>query len=120
MRFISTVPATVSEISQTNVVYAEVETDLKCTIQGARQREVKVKWFKGGAVADTEDQSESGPLLVTEDLSDQACLQSDGRQHTSVLTVCLPVTEDQSKYRCVVLCRGKSFSREITVSVKGK
>lgn len=117
---LSTVPPSVSEIIKPNIIYVEVPTDLKCTIRGATQRELKVKWFKLRSSADSVVQSESVSLLLSEDLSDQACLSSDGRHHTSVLTVCLTVTEDQTKYQCVVLCRGKSFSRETTVRVKGE
>lgn len=79
-----------------------------------------MKWFRLRSSADSAVPSESDSLLVSEDLSEQACLQSDGRRHTSVLTVCLAVTEDLTKYQCVVLCRGKSFSRKTTVQVKGE
>ncbi|KAI3370498.1 hypothetical protein L3Q82_025260, partial [Scortum barcoo] len=117
-RYFFKAPPSVSEISQPSIIFAQVPTDLKCTIRGAGQRELEVKWFRLRGVADSVVQSESASLLLTEDLSKQACLQSDGRHHTSVLTVCLSVTEDQTKYQCVVLCRGKSFSRETTVQVK--
>ncbi|XP_059186132.1 uncharacterized protein LOC131969033 [Centropristis striata] len=117
-RYFCKAPPSVSEISQPSIIYAQVQTELKCTIRGARQRELKVKWFKLRSSADSEVQSESASLLVSEDLSEQACLQSDGRHHTSVLTVCLTVTEDLTRYQCVVLCRGKRFSRKTTVRVK--
>ncbi|XP_031731474.1 CD276 antigen-like [Anarrhichthys ocellatus] len=112
-------PPSVSEISLPSIVYARMPTDLKCTIRGARRREVKVKWFKLRSGDDSAVQSESVSLLVGEDLSEQACLQSDGTCHTSVLTVCLTVVEDRTEYHCVVLCRGKSFCRKTTVRVKG-
>ncbi|KAF1392206.1 hypothetical protein PFLUV_G00050180 [Perca fluviatilis] len=117
-RYFCKAPPSVSEISQPSIIYAQVQTDLKCTIRGARQQELKVKWFKLRSSADSVVQSESDPLLVSEDLSEQACLQSDGTHHTSVLTVCLTVNEDLTKYQCVVLCRGKSVSRKTTVQVK--
>ncbi|XP_078105480.1 EKC/KEOPS complex subunit TP53RK isoform X1 [Sander vitreus] len=117
-RYFCKAPPSVSEISQPSIIYAQVQTDLKCTIRGARQQELKVKWFKLRSSADSVVQSESDPLLVSEDLSEQACLQSDGTHHTSVLTVCLTVNEDLTKYQCVVLCRGKSISRKTTVQVK--
>ncbi|TNN88259.1 Natural cytotoxicity triggering receptor 3 ligand 1 [Liparis tanakae] len=105
----------VSEISQPSIAYAQLPTDLKCTVQGARQREVKVKWFKLRSGADSALPSESVSLLADEDLSARACLQSNGTCHTSVLTVCLTVDEDQTEYQCLVLCRGKTFSRKTTV-----
>ncbi|XP_038550691.1 uncharacterized protein LOC119884331 isoform X3 [Micropterus salmoides] len=114
-RYFFEAPPSVSEISQPSIIYAQVPSDLKCTIHGASQRELKVKWLRLRSRADSAVQSESVSLLVSEDLSEQACLQSDDRHHTSVLTVCLTVAEDLTKYRCVVLCRGKSFSRETTV-----
>ncbi|XP_038550689.1 uncharacterized protein LOC119884331 isoform X1 [Micropterus salmoides] len=117
-RYFFEAPPSVSEISQPSIIYAQVPSDLKCTIHGASQRELKVKWLRLRSRADSAVQSESVSLLVSEDLSEQACLQSDDRHHTSVLTVCLTVAEDLTKYRCVVLCRGKSFSRETTVQVK--
>ncbi|KAK5911852.1 hypothetical protein CesoFtcFv8_001786 [Champsocephalus esox] len=52
------------------------------------------------------------------DLSDQACLLSDCEHHTSVLTVCLSVSEDRTRYLCEVLCRGQSITRGTTVRVK--
>ncbi|GLD65952.1 uncharacterized protein AKAME5_001738500 [Lates japonicus] len=113
-------PPSVSEISQSGIIYAQVASELKCTIQGARQREIRVKWFKLRSGADSVVESESIPLMVSEDLSEEACLHSDGKHHTSVLTVCLAVTEDLNKYQCVVLCRGKTFIRETTVRVKGE
>lgn len=118
--FPSIAPPSVSKISQPSIIYAEVPAHLKCTIRGTTQRELKVKWFRLRSSADSEVQSESGSLLVGEDLSEQACLLSDGRRHTSVLTVCLTVTEDLTTYQCVVLCRGKSFSKKTTVRVKGE
>lgn len=65
-------------------------------------------------------QSESVSLLVNEDVSQKASLQSDGRHHTSVLTLCMTVTEDLTKYQCEVQCRGKTISRETTVRVTGE
>ena len=102
-----------------------MKTKLKCTIRGASQRELKVNWFRfssrSGPAADSAVQSsESVSLLLSEDLSDKACLQSDGTHHTSVLTVCLTVTEDLTEYQCEVLCRGKSYRRKTTVKVKGE
>lgn len=65
-------------------------------------------------------QSKSASLLVNEDVSQKASLQSDGRHHTSVLTLCMSVTEDLTKYQCEVQCRGKTISRETTVRVTGE
>lgn len=79
-----------------------------------------MKWFKLRSGAEFVADSESVSLLVNEDLSEQASLQSDGEHHTSVLTVCLTVTEDLTKYQCVVMCRGESISRETIVKVKGE
>lgn len=117
-RYFGKAPPSVSEISKPSIIYAQVQTDLKCTIQGARLQELKVKWFKLRSFADSVVQSECDSLLLSEDLSEQACLQSDGRHHTSVLTVCLSVTEDLTEYQCVVLCRGKCIKRNTTVPVK--
>lgn len=121
--FLFTVPFNVSEISQPNIIYAQVPTDLKCTIQGATRWELKVKWFKQRTSPDSVIQPESGSsdsLLETEDVSERACLQSDGKNHTSLLPVFLTVTEDQTKYQCVVWCKDRSFRRETTVKVKGE
>ncbi|KAA8593629.1 hypothetical protein FQN60_009745 [Etheostoma spectabile] len=117
-RYFCKAPPSVSEISQPSITYAQVQTELKCTIRGARQQELKVKWSKLRSSANLVVQSESDPLLVREDVSDQACLQSDGTHHTSVLPVCLTVNEDLTKYQCVVLCRGKIINRNTTVQVK--
>ncbi|XP_026023461.1 signal-regulatory protein beta-1-like [Astatotilapia calliptera] len=120
-RYFYKVPFNVSEISQPNIIYAQVPTELKCTIQGATRWELKVKWFKQRTSPDSVIQSESGSsdsLLETEDLSERASLQSDGKNHTSLLPVFLTVTEDQTKYQCVVWCKDRSFRRETTVKVK--
>lgn len=117
---VSTAPSTVSEIRQPAIIYVQEPTQLRCIIQGARQREIKVKWFRVKSSPDSVVSSESASLLLSEDLSEQACLHSEGRHHTSVLTVCLSVTDDLSEYKCVVLCRGRSFKRETTVRVKGQ
>ncbi|XP_037345576.2 uncharacterized protein LOC119229395 [Pungitius pungitius] len=111
-------PPSVSEISLPSIVYAGEATDLECTIRGARQRVLNVKWFKLRSAADSAGQSEGDPLLSAEDLSQQACLQSDGTRHTSVLTVCPTVADDGTEYCCVVLCRDHSVSRKTTVWVK--
>ncbi|KAM7423373.1 hypothetical protein PAMA_011097 [Pampus argenteus] len=112
------VSLSVSGIIKQDIIYADVPTDLKCTIRGATQRQLKVKWLKLRR-ADSELQSQCiCPLLLRDDLSDQACLLSDGKHHTSVLTVCLSVTEDQVLYQCVVVCRGKTYPRETTVGLK--
>ncbi|CAI5689117.1 unnamed protein product [Oreochromis niloticus] len=121
-RYFYKVPFNVSEISQPIIIYAQVPTELMCTIQGSTRWELKVKWFKLRTSPDSVIQSESGSsdsLLETEDLSEQACLQSDGKNHTSVLPVFLTVTDDQTKYQCVVWCKDRSFRRETTVKVKG-
>ncbi|XP_071329198.1 signal-regulatory protein beta-1-like [Trachinotus anak] len=111
-------PSSVSEISQSSIIYAQEPSQLRCTIRGARQREIKVKWFRLRSSADSVVPSESVSLLLREDVSEQACLHSEGKHHTSVLTVCLSVTDDLNRYQCVVLCRGRSFNRETTVRVK--
>nr|XP_046238142.1 signal-regulatory protein beta-1-like [Scatophagus argus] len=117
-RYLCKAPPSVSEIYQPSIIYAQMPSNLQCTIQGMRQQELVVKWFRSRGGADPTFQSESVSLLDREDLSEHASLQSDGRNHTSVLTVCLTVAEDLTKYQCVVRCRGKSFSRETTVRVK--
>lgn len=109
-----------SEIRQPTIIYVQEPTQLRCIIRGARQREIKVKWFRVRSSPDSVVSLESASLLLSEDLSEQACLHSEGRHHTSVLTVCLSVADDLSKYECVVLCRGRSFKREATVRVKGQ
>lgn len=113
-----TAPLSVSEISQPCIIYAQMPTDLQCTIQGATRPEVRLKWYKLRRGEDLADQSDSVSLLVSEELSDQACLRSDGNLPTSVLTVRLAVRDDLNTYRCVVVCRGRSFVKETTVSVK--
>lgn len=115
-----TAPPSVSEISQPSIIYAQVPFNLKCTIQGALQRELEVKWFQLRGNTDSPALLDSVPLMLKEDLSEQASLQSDGRHHTSVLTVCLTVADDPTDYLCVVQCRGKSFRRETAVRVKGE
>ncbi|KAJ4940859.1 hypothetical protein JOQ06_027151 [Pogonophryne albipinna] len=109
-------PPSVSEISKPSIIYAQVQTDLRCTIRGAGQRELRVRWSK--LSAGSEELSEGGSLLGGGDLSDQACLLSDCEHHTSVLTVCLTVSEDRTQYQCEVLCRGQSITRVTTVRVK--
>lgn len=79
-----------------------------------------MKWFKVRSEAEFAADSECVSLLNNEDVSEQASLQSDGQHHTSVLTVCLAVTQDLTKYQCVVMCRGESISRETVVKVKGE
>lgn len=116
----TTAPPFISDIIQPNIVYAQVPTDLKCTIRGARQQQLKVKWFKLRRDAESDVQSETVSLLFSEDLSDQASLQSEGKHHTAVLTVCLTVTEDCTRYQCVVQWGTRSVSREATVKVKGQ
>ncbi len=115
-----TAPPSVSEISKPSIIYAQMPFNLQCTIQGVRQRELHVKWFRLRASADSPAHSESASLLDSQDLSENATLHSHGRQYTSVLTVCLTVAEDLTTYQCVVQCRGQSFSKETTVSVKGE
>uniref|UniRef100_A0AAQ5ZPI8 Ig-like domain-containing protein n=1 Tax=Amphiprion ocellaris TaxID=80972 RepID=A0AAQ5ZPI8_AMPOC len=118
-RYFCKAPPSVSEISQPSIIYAQIPTNLEITVQGATQRHIKVKWFKLVTGSDSAVEPETtGSLLVAEDLSEKASLQSDGKRHTSVLKVCLTVAEDLSRYRCVVQCRGRSFSRETTVKVK--
>ena len=116
--FLSSAPPSVSEISKPSIIYAQVQTDLRCTIRGAGQRELRVRWSK--LSAGSEELSEGGSLLGGGDLSDQACLLSDCEHHTSVLTVCLTVSEDRTQYQCEVLCRGQSITRVTTVRVKGE
>ncbi|KAM4625948.1 signal-regulatory protein beta-1-like [Polymixia lowei] len=116
------VPPSVSNILKPSVIYANVPAELKCSIKRIRQRELKVKWYKATANQDivpvSDSQSELDPVLTTEDLSDQATLQSESRHHVSILTVCLTVSEDPTTYQCVVLYRGKKITRETTVTVK--
>ncbi|XP_010784497.1 uncharacterized protein [Notothenia coriiceps] len=109
-------PPSVSEISKPSIIYAQVQTELRCTIRGAGQRELRVRWST--LSAGSEELSEGGSLLGGGDLSDQACLLSDCQHHTSVLTVCLTVSEDRTQYQCEVLCRGQSITRVTTVRVK--
>ncbi|TKS71178.1 Natural cytotoxicity triggering receptor 3 ligand 1 B7 -like protein 6 [Collichthys lucidus] len=117
-RYFCKAPPSVSEISQPGIIYAQVPFNLKCTIQGALQRELEVKWFQLRGNTDSPALLDSVPLMLKEDLSERASLQSDGRHHTSVLTACLTVAGDPTDYLCVVQCRGKSFHRETTVRVK--
>lgn len=117
--FLSTAPPSISEIIQPNIMYAQEPAELKCIIKEAKEWELKVKWFRLNDTDSAVHQSESDSLLSS-DLSDQASLQSYGRHHISVLTVCLAVTEDQAKYRCLVHCRGKFFSKETTVQLRGE
>ncbi|KAK2821015.1 hypothetical protein Q5P01_023974 [Channa striata] len=114
-------PPNVSQIGQASIIHAQVTTDLTCTIQGATEQELQVKWFKLMTSADSVVPSESADfLLVSEDVSESATLHSDGEHHTTVLTVCLTVFDDLRKYRCVVMWRGESIIRETTVKVKEK
>ncbi|CAK6966085.1 uncharacterized protein LOC125885525 [Scomber scombrus] len=112
------VPPIVSEIIKPKIIYADVPADLKCTIGGAGEKDLKVKWFKVGGGVDSVIMPGSDSPLLGKDLSEQASLSSYGRDHTSVLSVCLSVTEDQTRYQCVVQCNNKSFSKETTVDVK--
>ena len=117
---LSTVPPSVSEIIKPEIIYADVPADLKCTIRGAREKDLKVKWFKVGGGVDSVIMPGSDSPLLDKNLSEQASFSSYGRDHTSVLPVCLSVTEDQTRYQCVVLCNNKRFSKETTVHVKGE
>ncbi|XP_055016560.1 signal-regulatory protein beta-1-like [Boleophthalmus pectinirostris] len=105
----------ISEICQPSVTYADVENVLKCMISGVGPEEFQVQWFKlSRDSADTEEAA----LLYWEDVNERASLESDGSHHTSVLSLCLSTSEDKSRYRCVVHCKSKTFTRETTVHVK--
>ncbi|KAJ7999589.1 hypothetical protein DPEC_G00195980 [Dallia pectoralis] len=120
-RYIHTVPPTVSDISQSSIVYALKPTDLRCTIKNVRRiSELKVKWFKTLANGDCASayNSQSEALLSREDLSDQANTSSEGTLHVSTLTICVSVKEDMTKYQCVVQYGGKRIIRETPVSVQ--
>lgn len=106
----------VSEISQPSVTYAHVESVLRCLISGVRRGELQVKWFK--LSADLVVQSEEDPLLHWEDVSEWASLESGGSHHTAVLSVCLSIREDRSRYRCEVHWRDQRVTRETTVRVR--
>lgn len=119
--YFSSVPPSISDIIKPTIVYAMKPTNLKCTIKRVRLRELKVKWYKITANRDCNaaSNSQSTALLSRKDLSDQANIHSEGMHHVSTLSVCLSVSEDQAKYLCVVLYRGRRITRETTVSVKG-
>lgn len=118
--FLYTAPPSISEIIKPNIMYAQEPAELKCIIKEANEWELKVKWFRLRDKADSVDHQSESDSLLTSDLSDQASLQSYDRHHISVLTVCLSVTEDLAKYRCLVHCRGKCFSKETTVQLRGE
>lgn len=111
-------PPTVSQITP-KIIHADVPTQLQCTIRGEKKQKLKVKWVRLRRTAESDVLSESALLLVYEDdVSDTASLKSEGKEHISVLPVCLRVSEDKTRYQCVVQCRGKTVSREIEVQVK--
>nr|XP_046195446.1 uncharacterized protein LOC124026663 isoform X1 [Oncorhynchus gorbuscha] len=119
-RYFYTVPPSISDIIKPTIVYAMKPTNLKCTIKRVRLREFKVKWYKITANRDCNaaSNSQSKALLSHKNLSDQANIHSESTHHVSTLSVCLSVREDQAKYLCVVLYRGRKITRETTVSVK--
>ncbi|KAJ0023330.1 hypothetical protein NQD34_003229 [Periophthalmus magnuspinnatus] len=109
------VPPNISEISQNNITYADVENFLKCVISGVGLGEFQVQWFK--LSRDSED-CEAVALLSWDDVTEGVSLESDGSHHTSVLSLRLSTSEDKSRYRCVVRCKSQTFTRETTVHVK--
>lgn len=109
------VPPNISEISQPNITYADVENVLKCMISGVELGEFQVQWWR--LSGDTAD-SEAISLLHWDDLSSRTSLESEGRHHTSALSLCLSTSEDKSRYRCEVHWNGQTFTRETTVHVK--
>ncbi|CAN9512135.1 unnamed protein product [Ophioblennius macclurei] len=118
-RYFGRAAPSISQISQADIIYANVPTELKCTVQGVSLKRLKVRWLKeipGGSL----HQGESVPLLLSQDVSDQARLLSHGKHHIAVLSVCVPVTEDVSRYQCEVTFSGSSFRRQTTVRVKVK
>lgn len=117
---LSTAPPSISEIIQPNIMYAQEPAELKCIIEEAKEWELKVKWFRLRDDTDSVVHLSESDSLLSSDLSDEASLQSYGRHHISVLKVCLSVTEDLAKYRCLVHCRGKCFIKETTVQLRGE
>ncbi|XP_029990188.1 uncharacterized protein LOC115419512 [Sphaeramia orbicularis] len=111
------VPPIISEISQPSVVLARVENELKCSIRGAGHADLTVRWYKLGHGDDPEAQTEDTALLDRTDVSEQARLESDGRRHMSILSVCLTITEDRTRYQCEVQWRQETIIRETTVRV---
>ncbi|KAG7237743.1 hypothetical protein INR49_031860, partial [Caranx melampygus] len=96
-------PPTVSEIRQPAIIYVQEPTQLRCIIRGVRQREIKVKWLRLRSSPDSVVSSESASLLLSEDLSEQACLHSEGKHHTSVLTI-ISIPQVPKVERLLVLC----------------
>ncbi|XP_034545341.1 uncharacterized protein LOC117816986 [Notolabrus celidotus] len=118
LRRLHKAPPSVSQITP-NIIYADVSTQLQCTIRGERKQKLRVKWIRLRRIIESDVPSESAPLLVREDdMSHKASLKSHGDEHISVLPVCLSVTEDKTRYLCVVQSRDKTVSRETTVQVK--
>ncbi|CAJ1051827.1 uncharacterized protein LOC117816986 [Xyrichtys novacula] len=111
-------PPNVSLITP-NIVHANKPTRLQCVIRGETRRALRVKWIQSRTTAGSNDWLESDSLFSgDEDLSHTASLETDGKKHIAVLPVCLSIKEDKNKYQCVVQCRGKTISREVTVQVQ--